>query len=310
MRPQDVIELAPGLTLDDYTVTTDGAVTTMTSSSHQITYVCGEGAPTVKEHSGSEPPVVPVEEVPEVEPPVVPVPVDEIKRGGRGHDNLAGGDGHDRLYGSGGNDVLSGSSGNDRLYGGDGNDKLNGGSGRDWMEGGRGNDRYYVDGTHDVIVEKAGQGTDTVVSAGSYTLGKHVENLALTGLGNSSGKGNGLNNVLRGNAGDNNLSGKDGNDHLFGGAGDDVLTGGRGHDRMHGGSGNDTFVFKSGDGWDRIADFRSGSDKIDVRALNVNHVSDLDLNQIGRDLVIWHGTNVVILEGVALRDLDNSDFIF
>jgi Ca2+-binding RTX toxin-like protein len=149
-----------------------------------------------------------------------------------------------------------------------------------------------------------------VVSSVSYSLGKHVENLALAGSGNINGKGNGLDNVLKGNAGNNRLDGRDGDDHLFGGAGKDVLIGGEGNDRLHGGSGNDTFVFERGKGWDHVADFRNGHDKIDVSRLNVNHVSDLHLDQMGEDVMIWHGTDVLVLEGISVRDLDNGDFIF
>ena len=58
---------------------------------------------------------------------------------------------------------------------------LDGGAGTDTLIGGAGNDTYVVDAAGDVVTETAGEGTDTVQSAISYTLGANVENLTLTG---------------------------------------------------------------------------------------------------------------------------------
>ena len=66
------------------------------------------------------------------------------------------------------------------------------------------------------------------------------------------------------------LSGGGGNDTLIGGAGNDRLIGGSGVDNLTGGGGGDTFVFLLGDSsaasgqHDRITDFLSGSDHIDL----------------------------------------------
>ena len=62
---------------------------------------------------------------------------------------------------------------------------LDGGAGADTMLGGAGNDTYVVDATTDVVTEAAGQGTDTIQSSVTYTLGANVENLTLTGTGAS-----------------------------------------------------------------------------------------------------------------------------
>jgi VCBS repeat-containing protein len=128
------------------------------------------------------------------------------------------------------------------ITGNAGNNILNGGSGADTLIGGAGNDTYVVDNTNDVVVENAGEGTDTVQAAVSYTLSANVENLTLSGSSSINGTGNDIDNVITGNAGNNSLSGMDGNDTLVANAGNDTLDGGTGADDMQGGTGNDTYV--------------------------------------------------------------------
>lgn len=126
-------------------------------------------------------------------------------------------------------DMLTGTGGANTLNGGAGNDRLDGGAGTDMLVGGSGDDLYIVDVSTDAVVEVADEGTDTVQSSVSYTLGANVENLNL--IGNAiTGTGNLLDNVLTGTSGNNTLSGNNGNDTLDGGAGNDVLVGGRGDD--------------------------------------------------------------------------------
>ena len=90
------------------------------------------------------------------------------------------------------------------------------------MVGGTGNDIYIVDNAADVVNENASEGTDTVQSSVTYTLGSNVENLVLTGSGAINGTGNTLNNVADGNAAANTLSGGTGADTMLGGLGDDT----------------------------------------------------------------------------------------
>jgi hypothetical protein len=143
------------------------------------------------------------------------------------------------------------------------------------MTGGAGSDTYVVNVLGDRVVETAGVGSDTVLSAVSYTLGANLERLTLTGAA-ANGAGNTLANVLTGNAGANRLSGSGGNDTLrglagsdtlLGGAGADVLEGGVGRDQLTGGTGGDHFRFASapsGADADRITDFRPIDDRIDL----------------------------------------------
>ncbi len=165
--------------------------------------------------------------------------------GRRGNDHVYGGDGNDFVHGAAGQDYLEGNDGNDELYGEadndillgqQGNDTLDGGAGADRMSGGVGDDIYIVDNSGDTAVEMEHGGIDEVRASANFTLGTHVENLTLTGLGNTSGTGNNLDNRIIGNSGNNQLTGKDGNDFL------------------EGGIGFDTYIYHSGDGTDQIED--------------------------------------------------------
>ena len=171
--------------------------------------------------------------------------------------------------------VINGGGGNDTINGLAGNDTLDGGTGTDRLVGGTDNDTYVVDSTADVVIEAAGEGTDSVSASASYTLSANVENLTLTGVANLSGTGNGQDNVVTGNGGANLLSGVAGNDTLIGGGGNDTLSGGAGKDFLTGGTGNDIFDFDtpaqagSGATRDVITDFTAG-DRIDVSGMDAN----------------------------------------
>jgi Ca2+-binding RTX toxin-like protein len=149
------------------------------------------------------------------------------------------------------------------------------------MSGGAGDDSYFVDGTSDVVTENAGEGTDTINSSVTRTLGSNFENLILTGASAINGTGNAAANLLRGNAANNTLTGGAGidvleggagadtlsdsagsnNGYLTGGAGTDTLTGGSGRELYIGGTGNDTI--STGNGADIIAfNFGDGRDAV------------------------------------------------
>lgn len=139
-------------------------------------------------------------------------------------ENVTGSTYNDRLIGDDGNNALAGLGGDDQLYGEGGNDTLNGGVGKDTMVGGVGDDTYIVDSSSDLVVEYAGEGSDTIKSSKAvYSLANipNVENLTYTGTAAAT---------LTGNAADNKITGSAGNDTLDGAAGADIMTGGKGSD--------------------------------------------------------------------------------
>ncbi|WP_188050092.1 M10 family metallopeptidase C-terminal domain-containing protein, partial [Serratia marcescens] len=76
-----------------------------------------------------------------------------------------------------------------------------------------------------------------------------------------------------GGSGNDVIVGNDANNVIKGGAGDDVIYGGGGQDQLWGGSGNDIFVFSDLNDSptkspDKIWDFESGKDKIDLSFFN------------------------------------------
>ena len=102
------------------------------------------------------------------------------------------------------------------------NNTLIGNSAANLFTGGAGDDTYAVS-TGDQVVEQANEGVDLVLSGVSFTLGAHLEKLALTGTSAIDGAGNGLANVLTGNNGVNVLAGGTGDDTYGVSTGDTVV---------------------------------------------------------------------------------------
>jgi Ca2+-binding RTX toxin-like protein len=124
---------------------------------------------------------------------------------------------------AGATSVITGTAGPDNLTGTPGNDTINGLGGADVMIGLAGDDTYIVDNFADKVLEKLGEGKDTVRASVGYALPANVEGLVLTGAGDVLGMGNSLNNRIAGNTGYNTLDGGPGNDTLTGGPGRDMF---------------------------------------------------------------------------------------
>jgi serralysin len=233
---------------------------------------------------------------------------------------------------------------------------LDGGAGVDRLVGGAGDDTYVVDliakgsGTkatvalEDTVVEKAGQGDDTLVlrmgtdainaftGKAAVTLGANLENLDASGTGNLnlSLTGNAGNNLIIGNLGDNTLNGGAGDDQLQAGAGGlNTLIGGLGADTMFGNSGKDTFKFNTlkelglNDKQDVIHNFTSGIDQLDFSALKgyklvqggafTGGAKELVYQAVGNDLVVYgtHNADKVAdfsIKLVGITELSVEDF--
>jgi trimeric autotransporter adhesin len=227
--------------------------------------------------------------------------------------------------GNGLNNTLTGNSSNNTIKGMAGNDKIDGAAGTDRMEGGAGNDTFWVRQSTDTVIELEAEGTDTVYSTVTHTLGANVERLILTGLGSNTGTGNALNNTITGNYVNNTLKGLDGNDTLNGGLGNDRMEGGDGNDTFYVDSLSDTVVELADQGTDLVILSKSGyvltSNVENLRlagAGNINGYGNSGNNRLGGDTgadVINGGAGADQIVGGGGKDLliggtGNDSFIF
>jgi Ca2+-binding RTX toxin-like protein len=203
-----------------------------------------------------------------------------VRGDGNAEDNqIRGNAAHNRLLGHEGDDSLNGGLGDDILFGGNGADSLVGSGGADTLVGGADDDVYLVDSL-DRVVEAANEGTDTILTAMSYTLPMHVENLTLLGSDGLTGTGNAHDNVLLGNSGANLLRGLGGADRLSGGQGADTLEGGLGADTLTGSGGADRFLWRApAEGGDTLVDFRPGDDTLAFLAVGFGGLAVVTLSQ-------------------------------
>lgn len=109
------------------------------------------------------------------------------------------------------------------IIGNAGNNSINGGAGADWMAGGVGNDTYFVDNIKDQVVERSGEGIDTVYTTVSFDMrGQYIEAVVVDGNAAASIVGNSLDNTITGNQSANTIDGSFGADVMIGGDGNDI----------------------------------------------------------------------------------------
>ena len=146
-------------------------------------------------------------------------------------DSILAGNGNDTVYGHDGDDQIFGQGGGDTsLFGQRGDDRVSGGEAGDTIYGGSGADMIF----------------------------------------GFEGPANTTNNTDRNDGGDS-LFGGSGADVIYGQDGNDRIIGGFGDDTLTGNGGRDTFSFLSVlDRGDSITDFQTGTDRLDLSAIDAN----------------------------------------
>lgn len=150
----------------------------------------------------------------------------------------------------------------------------------------------------------AGSGDDWVEGRGGHD--------ALHGQdGSDRLYGGGGKDKLYGGDGSDRLEGGNGKDHLFGGAGIDRLYGDGGRDFLTGGAGKDVFVFAPGQGRDRVLDFEIGTDRLDLRAFDLDGPAEAmsAMRQAGKSLVIQLDDVEISLKKIDIDDISADDLI-
>lgn len=139
-----------------------------------------------------------------------------------------------------------GTFGNDIIYGGEGDDTLRALPGDDIVCGWGGND---------------------------YLVGELGDDTLYGGEGNDRLDGSIGNDILHGEAGD---------DELYGQIGNDILAGGAGNDCLYGGVGDDTYIFRRGDGQDRLRE-GGGNDTLEMTDFKLG---ELSITRDGGDIIL------------------------
>ncbi|HEX8217371.1 MAG TPA: M10 family metallopeptidase [Allosphingosinicella sp.] len=280
--------------------------------------------------------------------------------GNGGNDAVVGGAGDDLLVGGAGKDTLTGGTGND-VFGymlasesavgvnrdvildfaeGDKIDLTPAGArtfiGNNLFTGAAGQVRA-VTLADQTIVELDSNG-DGIADAQIELKGVYVlDRLDFVGLGGAPTEGN---DEVYGTAGADSIAALGGDDWVYGlagadslngGAGNDVLVGGAGRDTLTGGAGADTFVIDSltesaPSSRDKILDFQSGTDRIDLSGTGMSwtFIGSGAFTGAGEQLRVTKGFSSTFIEGdfdgdliadfqielAGQHNLTSADFVF
>lgn len=121
--------------------------------------------------------------------------------------------------------------------------------------------------------------------------------------------------MIFGGGGNDVLKGASGKDTISGGTGNDVLVGGSGADVLKGGAGEDRFVFKLGDGKDRVVDFTDDVDTLRLDnalwggGLSKAQVVAQYAKLVGGNVVLDFGSDELTLTGVSDASVLINDMI-
>ncbi|HEX8383654.1 MAG TPA: calcium-binding protein [Sphingomonas sp.] len=145
--------------------------------------------------------------------------------------------------------------------------------------------------------------------------GDQFQVATLGGLGNDTFdfSDRSLSYYVNAGAGNDRITGSTVNDFLVGGAGNDRIDGGLGNDSFIGGGGADVFLFQDRPGNDRILDFVSGTDSIDLRSYDIEF-ADLEIFRRGTDTVVGvdssgNGRSDFFITLVGVPAPQESDFL-
>ena len=106
---------------------------------------------------------------------------------------------------------------------------------------------------------------------------------------------------------DQALQGQDGDDRLYGSARDDVLEGGAGSDILIGGAGSDTYVYRLGDGADRIVDYGANSVGFGAGITAASIAAVYDGNALTLDLSNGDTIEIGALDNLAVQTLQFAE---
>ncbi|MCB1835639.1 MAG: polysaccharide lyase family 7 protein [Geminicoccaceae bacterium] len=236
---------------------------------------------------------------------------DNVLTGGNDAEEIKGREGNDILTGNGGNDILWGENGDDLLIGGAGRDWLKGGNGADIYKFSSLRDSFRDTDdnilSYDAIVQFAsGEDIIDLSGMGYHALGNGYNGTLDIEYSSNSNRtyiidreinadGERFEFYLEGDYGsvltsddfifNNTILGTSGDDTLVGTAGNDLLDGLGGEDSLTGGSGADVFRFSdlshsvddnagNNNRFDRVTDFDTSEDTIDLRGLGFTSLDD------------------------------------